>query len=41
MTATKPKPATATALDERARAFGAWMMSNVRREIAAGRVRDC
>lgn len=46
MRATKPQPVTPVRATEpgeaerRAAAFGAWMMSNVRREIAAGRVRQ-
>jgi hypothetical protein len=40
MRATKPQPITPDDAERRAAAFGAWMMSSVRREIAAGGVRQ-
>lgn len=46
MRATKPQPFTPARATEpseaerRATAFGVWMLSNVRREIVAGRVRS-
>jgi len=40
MKRSKPQPDDAVEAQRRATAFGAWFMANVRREIAAGRVRE-
>lgn len=39
MRTTKPQPEPSDAPDSRRTPFAEWMMSNIRREVAAGRVR--
>jgi hypothetical protein len=39
MKTAKPQPMTAAEAERRASVFGAWMMQNIRREVAAGRLR--